>query len=220
MSWKSKKLMKKNNAREKEILKENDEIYTNMIIYLRAADMTQYNQELVREDIIEMILDGQQRGDNIEQVMGSRYKEICDEIIDAMPKKTKKEKIISYLTVSLTCLWILGLGYLGKQVIISLANGIPLHNVTLTVGQIVSGLVIIALANFVVMYFCKNALNEKKENKLVSFLKSWVMMVGILMILVISNMCLSIPLIVVPVAGVIIFVGIVFGTERFLSFVF
>lgn len=49
--------------------------------------------KVVREDIIELIIDGQQRGDNIKKVKGGRYKEIRDEIVEAMPKKTIKDKM-------------------------------------------------------------------------------------------------------------------------------
>ena len=90
----AKKLLKKNNQSEKQIFKENDEIYTNMIVYLRGADISEYHQEKVREDLIEMIVSGQERGDDIQTVMGENYKEICDEIIAEMPKKTKKEKVM------------------------------------------------------------------------------------------------------------------------------
>lgn len=61
----TKELLKKNNSAEKAIFDENKEIYTNMITYLRGSDLTDYNQEVVREDIIELIIDGQQRGDDI-----------------------------------------------------------------------------------------------------------------------------------------------------------
>lgn len=63
----AKELLKKNNNREKAIFDENKEIYTNMIVYLRGSDLSEYNQEVVRGDIIELIIDGQQRGDNIKK---------------------------------------------------------------------------------------------------------------------------------------------------------
>jgi len=66
----AKELLKKNNNREKAIFDENKEIYTNMIVYLRGSDLSEYNQEVVRGDIIELIIDGQQRGDNIKKVHG------------------------------------------------------------------------------------------------------------------------------------------------------
>lgn len=45
-----------------------------MSVYLRSADMSRYNQKLVREDLIEMIVDDQNRGDDINKVMGNNYK--------------------------------------------------------------------------------------------------------------------------------------------------
>lgn len=98
-----KELIKKNNEREKVMLNENVQIYTNMIVYLRGSELSDYNQEVVREDIIALILEGQDRGDSIQKVMGENYKEICDEIIDAMPKKTKKEKNTRILPNSIQC---------------------------------------------------------------------------------------------------------------------
>ena len=50
----AKELLRKNNTREKEIVDENEEIYTNMIVYLRSSDLTDYDQEVVRGDIIEL----------------------------------------------------------------------------------------------------------------------------------------------------------------------
>lgn len=215
-----KELMKKNNEREKEIFKENDETYTNMIVYLRCADMTQYNQELVREDIIEMILDGQQRGDNIEQVMGNRYQEICDEIIDAMPKRTMKEKVISILTMSLSCLWILGAIYIAKQLLTALLTGASMLNFTLTIGQIVSGALIILAANIIVVYVCKTAFKEKKGNKVITFFKNWGILFVVFSAIIFSNVFLNTPVMVVPIAAAIAFVCVVFGADRILSAMF
>ena len=45
MKKETKELLKKNNENEKNILEENDEIYTNMIVYLRGANISEYNQE-------------------------------------------------------------------------------------------------------------------------------------------------------------------------------
>ena len=118
-----KELMKKNNEREKEILECNDEIYTNMIVYLRCSDITEYNQELVREDLINMIIDGQNRGDDIKKVMGGNYKDICDEIIESMPKTTKLEKFLSALQIGLSSVWILGLIAVIKELLFNIIMG-------------------------------------------------------------------------------------------------
>lgn len=86
-----------------------------MIVYLRGSEMTEYNQELVREDLIQMIIDGQNRGDDIQKVMGDNYKEICDEIIETMPKKTTFEKVMGILGLSISAIWILGIIFMVKN---------------------------------------------------------------------------------------------------------
>ncbi len=169
----TKKLLKKNNSREKEIFDENKEIYTNMVVYLRGSDLTDYNQEVVREDIIELIIDGQQRGDNIKKVMGGRYKEICDEIIEVMPRKTRKDKIIEFVDSSLSVLWILGVIALAKYLIISLISEKDQFNFTLTVGNIINAFLIIIIANVVVWVVTKTTFDKKKDKKIVSFFKTW-----------------------------------------------
>ena len=57
MIGKSKALLKQNNQREKELTKENNQVLTDMVVYLRESDLSDYNQELVRADLIEMVLD-------------------------------------------------------------------------------------------------------------------------------------------------------------------
>lgn len=169
----TKKLLKKNNSREKEIFKENREIYTNMVVYLRGSDLTNYNQEVVREDIIELIIDGQQRGDDIKKVMGGRYKEICDEIIEVMPRKTKKDKMMEFVDLSLSALWILGVIVLAKTLIINLISEKAQFDFTLTVGNIINALLTIIIANVIILFVTKRALDTKNDKKIVSFLKTW-----------------------------------------------
>lgn len=211
-------LRKKNNEREKAIFKENDEVYTNMIVYLRGADITPYHQELVREDLIELIIDGQERGDNIAQVMGNRYQEICDEIIAVMPKRTIKEKIRSCIETSLSCVWVLSAIYVVMQLISELLSGTPEYQFTLTVGTIVNGVIIIIIANVIVEYFCKTALKEKKQtNKLLVFAKTWVVTFTILAAITFGSIYLTTPVLVVPMIGAVAFVGLVFVAERVLA---
>lgn len=169
----TKELLKKNNSADKAIFDENKEVYTNMIVYLRGSDLTDYNQEVVRQDIIELIIDGQQRGDDIQKVMGGRYKEICDEIIEAMPIKTKKYKVIEFLDMSLNALWILGVIAIIKNLTSSFISRATGFNFILTVGDIIAGLAIILIANVVVWYITKTAFDKKKDKKIVSFLKTW-----------------------------------------------
>lgn len=60
MSSKTKALQKSNNLLDRKIRPENRSVFTDMICYIRSADISDYHQELVRYDLIEMILSAQE----------------------------------------------------------------------------------------------------------------------------------------------------------------
>ncbi|MCZ0702910.1 putative membrane-anchored protein [Natronobacillus azotifigens] len=207
----AKELLKKNNTREKVISDDNQEIYTNMIVYLRGSDLTEYNQEVVREDMIELILDGQQRGDNIQKVMGGRYKEICDEIIEAIPKKTNKDKVMEYLGTSLNSIWILGVIALVKNLVMNFISDDAAFQFVLTVGDVLTILAIIFMANFIVWHITKTAFQSENNKKVGSFLKEWIVISVAFAIILLGNIYLktiivSIPLWVAAIIVMFIFV--------------
>lgn len=218
MSKKFKQLRKKNNEREEEIFEENDEIYTNMIVYLKSADISRYHQEQIREDLIDLILEGQQRGDNIKQVMGNRYKEICDEILKVMPRRTVKERVLESLECSLSCICILGLIHLISQLAIILGKGLSEYTFVLTAGNIISMVMILLVANFTVTFICRNAFTEEKSkpNKLVA-LKTGTIAFIILAVIIFSNIYFTIPIITIHMILAAIFIAVLFVTERFVS---
>lgn len=208
----AKQLLKKNNSAEKAIYDENKEIYTNMIVYLRGSDLKDYNQEVVREDIIELIIDGQQRGDDIQKVMGDRYKEICDEIVEAMPIKTRKDKVMEFLEMSLNALWILGILAIIKNLIIGLISEATGFNFTLTVGDIIAVFVIILIANAIVSYITKTAFDTKKDKKIVSFLKTWLICTVILGAIILSSIFFRTIVAIIPLwlaAIIVLFIFII-----------
>ncbi len=212
-----KELMKKNNEREKEILECNDEIYTDMIVYLRCSDITEYNQELVREDLINMIIDGQNRGDDIKKVMGGNYKDICDEIIESMPKKTKLQKVMTAIGTSITASWIVGIIYVFKQILFNLAKGNEEWNFVLSVGDIINAVLIIFFANLIVKYVCKNAF--KRENKVKEFIKDWIASVILLVALVGFSYFLDFTILNISIVMAAIIVACLFILDKVASFI-
>ena len=212
-----KELLKENNKREEDIYSDNNEVYTDMIVYLRGSDMSEYNQELVRADLIEMILDGQQRGDDIKKVIGSNYKEICDEIIATMPKKTRSEKLISSLNSLLSITWILGIIHILKTIIMNLVSGEKNSNFTLSIVDIISFIIIVVIANIVVKYVCNNAFENKKENKILSFIKYWIISMIFLLALFIIRHYFNYIIVNVSLILASVVVGIIFILERITS---
>lgn len=212
-----KELLKANNEREKLINKENDEVYTNMVVYMRGSDIDEYNQEKVRADLIEMIIDGQQRHEDIEKVMGGNYKEICDEIIATFPKKTKKQKLMEMLTISLSSLWILVGISIVQSLVVNLIKGESIYSYGVTVGNLLNMVLITVVANAIVIYTCKQVFDKPNKNKVLEFIKLWVIAMIIIGSCMLLTYFLDFVIIKTSIIYAIIFVAIIFCSERIIS---
>lgn len=209
-----KELLKQNNEREKRINRYNTEMYTNMIVYIRGSDIDKYNQEQVRADLIEIIIDGQEREDNIKKVMGGKYKEICDEIISTFPKKSKKQKLMEILNTSLSSIWILVSISVIQNIIFSFSKGNKMYTYELTLGNLLSIIMLAVIANIIVKYLCKNTFDRFNKNKIIEFLKFLIITMLIIGICISLSYYLDYVLIKVSTIYAIIFVFIIFILER------
>lgn len=59
MSKRTKELLRANNALDAQLNKDNQQMMTNIVVYIRSANISEYEQELVRRDITHMLLDAQ-----------------------------------------------------------------------------------------------------------------------------------------------------------------
>lgn len=219
MKKETKELLKKNNENEKNILEENDEIYTNMIVYLRGANISEYNQEKVREDLIAMILDGQERGDDIQKVIGENYKEICDEIIAEIPKKTVKENVMYALMLTLDIVWIVGVISVIKTLIIMLAKNSKDMTFVFSVGDLISWGMIVFVAYLVVYYICSTTFREKERetNKVLSFIIIWFICCIILCAIILPSLLIKETIFSVHIGVAALIFGTIFVISRIMS---
>ena len=219
MKKETKELLKKNNENEKNILEENDEIYTNMIVYLRVANISEYNQEKVREDLIAMILDGQERGDDIQKVIGENYKEICDEIIAEIPKKTVKENVMYALMLTLDIVWIVGVISVIKTLIIMLAKNSKDMTFVFSLGDLISWGMIVFVAYLVVYYICSTTFREKERetNKVLSFIIIWFVCCIILCAIILPSLLIKETIFSVHIGVAALIFGTIFVISRIMS---
>ena len=219
MKKETKELLKKNNENEKNILEENDEIYTNMIVYLRGANISEYNQEKVREDLIAMILDGQERGDDIQKVIGENYKEICDEIIAEIPKKTVKENVMYALILTLDIVWIVGVISVIKTLIIMLAKNSKDMTFVFSLGDLISWGMIVFVAYLVVYYICSTTFREKERetNKVLSFIIIWFVCCIILCAIILPSLLIKVTIFSVHIGVAALIFGAIFVISRIMS---
>ena len=219
MKKETKELLKKNNENEKNILEENDEIYTNMIVYLRGANISEYNQEKVREDLIAMILDGQERGDDIQKVIGENYKEICDEIIAEIPKKTVKENVMYALMLTLDIVWIVGIISVIKTLIIMLAKNSKDMTFVFSLGDLISWGMIVFVAYLVVYYICSTTFREKERetNKVLSFIIIWLVCCIILCAIILPSLLIKVTIFSVHIGVAALIFGAIFVISRIMA---
>ena len=219
MKKETKELLKKNNENEKQILEENDEIYTNMVVYLRGANISEYNQEKVREDLIAMILDGQERGDDIQKVIGENYKEICDEIIAEIPKKTVKENVMYALMLTLDIVWIVGVISVIKTLIIMLAKNSKDMTFVFSLGDLISWGMIVFVAYLVVYYICSTTFREKERetNKVLSFIIIWFICCIILCAIILPSLLIKVTIFSVHIGVAALIFGTIFVISRIMS---
>ncbi len=178
MNKKARKLNKENNRLDELIKEENQEIFTNMICYLRGSDLSDYNIEVVRNDLTEMVLSAQERGEGINQVVGNDYKEFCDSIIETFPGKTMFEKVIDIFDTLLLCGAILFLSYtlISREFILMIAdiikNNKVSYNISYSAGSIVSMIGIIIFATTLVHFIMSNSFDENpvKEKIAIGFM--------------------------------------------------
>ena len=219
MKKETKELLKKNNENEKNILEENDEIYTNMIVYLRGANISEYNQEKVREDLIAMIVDGQERGDDIQKVIGENYKEICDEIIAEIPKKTVKENVMYALMLTLDIVWIVGIISVIKTLIIMLAQNSKDMTFVFSLGDLISWGMIVFVAYLVVYYICSTTFREKERetNKVLSFIIIWFVCCIILCAIILPSLLIKVTIFSVHIGVAALIFGAIFVISRIMA---
>lgn len=102
MSKRTKELLRENNAWEKENLSaENQHLMTNIVTYIRSAAISEYEQELVRRDVMAMLAAGEREGRSAEEVIGDDAQAFCDEVIAALPPRPAGERALDALRTGL-----------------------------------------------------------------------------------------------------------------------
>lgn len=170
MNKQTKILNRQNNELDKKLVPENQTIMTDMVCYLRVANISDYDQELVRHDLLEIVLSAQERGEEISAVIGDDYKQFCDEIIASLPEKSKKSKWLDFVDTIMLCLSVLGLIHLvlskdSFQVFKHLITGKKDNfMISFTIGDIISYVIILAASFAIVHYIGKTSFKSVAQN--------------------------------------------------------
>lgn len=156
MRKKTKLLMKENNRLEEALDPESITLLTDMVVYLRGSRISIWEQEQVRRDMTQMLLDAQARGDKPEDVIGPDPKAFCDSIIEALPPTSRWVTLLSALRDGLLSVTILAALWLGFGILQGLLGVGSWPHLTLTLGQLLTGVCIVLISCGVVYWICRN----------------------------------------------------------------
>lgn len=219
MNKQAKQFLKENAEFEKKLNDDSVKILRDIVVYLRRFDISEYHQEEIRRDIMQMVYDGEQRNETIENVIGYDYKSFCDEIINSMPKLTMKEKVITYssyafMFTSILSMWWIIIGIL-KRVIIEKA---PFSTLPLTLANIINSVIIVTISIYFVDSVSKNSFETQEESlTLKVFFKYWVISVLIIGIILLIEYFISITLCNIPIYFGIILIIVPIIAKHFLE---
>lgn len=222
MNKKTKELNQLNNELDKRISAKNQEAFTDMICYLRGANISEYHQEVVRQDLMEMILSAQNRGEDIQSVVGGDYKVFCDDIIANSPTRSRREKVLDFFDIIFWCLSILGainIAIANETIALirNLVAGKPLSfEISVSLGSVISAGIIIAAAFVIVEILLKNSFQTGKRND-GSRIKAFLMGAGLMVVFLLIAWFGKTPLFTVNIIIACAFVLALYIVHRILA---
>ena len=174
----TKQLMRENNAFERALSPEFNQVLTDMVVYLRSAPVSEYNQELVRRDIGRMFLDAQRRGDSPADVIGEDYRQFCDQVLAEVPRLTVRERVLDGLSTSLVCLGVWGVIWLFNRGLLAVVRG-GWPDIPVTVGDLLVTVLILAAAGYLFYSVSRSAFSASSTSLLIkTFLLLAVLLLG------------------------------------------
>lgn len=208
MNKQTKALLKENNELEKTLDKETVDILTDIVVYIRGASISEYNQELARRDITNMLIEGQERGETAAEVIGDDYKAFCDAVIAEMPKLSMKDRILDAVQIVCFAFSILIICWFAFSRMISDMSKLPL-----TSGDVISALLIVAAAFGTVGAVTRFAFDT---NKLSSW-KLWLLCFAVIFVCILPSLVFRRVLCYVPTIVAAILVMVLLAVYKILD---
>ena len=167
MNKTTKQLLEENNQREKELSPDNQKVLTDIVAYLRGSSASTYQQELVHRDILDMLQEGETRGQTAAQVIGEDYQTFCDEILAELPKRSMKQRIVYALsTVTLSAAGLLSIWLVFRLFEAPFQNRPFTPWLPMTLGQLLGGIMLIAYSYGLVEHICRNSFEDRDPSRL------------------------------------------------------
>ncbi len=155
MSIEARTLRHENNVLEKQLNREMSDVLTDIVVYIRSAHISDLEQEKVRRDITQMLIDGQSRGYGAPRIIGGDYKAFCDEIIDEIPKISTKQRLLTAVRDTLPALCVLFGIWAAFEALTQAIKGESWYTTPLYASDVLIGAALLLAATLTVVYITK-----------------------------------------------------------------
>lgn len=211
MRKRTKELLEKNNQAEKALSVKGQELLTDIVVYLRGSRISTWEQEQVRRDITQMMMDAEARGESAEDVFGSNPQEFCDNILAELPPMHRWESLLCALRDGLLAAAILTAIWFGFGVLEGLLGVGSWPKLTLTIGQVISGTGILLIACGMVYWICRRSfsIGQKKG--------PWVLLFLVIFGVISAGIFLKQPVITMSVQVAAVIVVVLFVVYKFMD---
>ncbi len=101
MANRTKRLRQQNNALDRKLSRENSKIMAEMVGYLKQTGISAYQREAARAALLKAVWSAQARGEKADAVMGADHPAFCEAVIENLPPRSARERILEGLDLLL-----------------------------------------------------------------------------------------------------------------------
>lgn len=218
MSKRTDRLREENNQREQQLQdQENQAVLTDMVVYIRSANISPYEQELVRRDIGAMLLEGEQRGEKAQDIIGEDYRAFCDRVIGEIPKVRGGEYVLSLVRDVLLAADVLVIIWLAFQFMEQVIHRSGSLSFAVTDGNLVCGVLCLAGACLLFYAISKNAFRTGGAQGKQGDFGLWILVFLLLVACMGANIVLKHTLVEVHLLVVLAGIALIFGLYKLLD---
>ena len=212
MKNKTKQLLEENNQAEKALSQEGQKLLTDLVVYLRGSRASVWEQEQVRRDITQMLLDAEKRGEKVESVIGPDPKSFCDEVIGELPVMPGWKRNLCALRDGLLATVVLLVIWFASSALQGVLGVGSWPELTLSWGQFLSGGGILVTACWLVHWICRDPFKAEKKNG------PWLLLFLVFFGLLCLGVFLRQPLVVLPLRAAVGLIAALFILYKILDF--
>lgn len=179
---KAKELIQLNNEKREQLNEENLKDYEDMLTYIRlaSAKSEQQTEEILLE-LLDHALIAQEEGKTMRDVFGDDLKAYSQEVIEEIPKETRKKqfKFAIRLILLLLAIWTLFSGVINSGLYYIFGFGENTSSFHLGSSILIIGINILisfGMVYFVLEWLKTSTFREKKKSTWVEFFQVWIIM--------------------------------------------